>query len=136
MGKILALDYGDKRTGLAISDDQQLWAFGRGVVSGRPDVLLNEIEKLVQAEAVDRIVVGLPVSLKQRGSTGVQAKRVKAFVEQLKNRFHLPVDLEEERLTSVLGRRLNRQAGKRNPSDDEAAARLILEGYLEHHRHD
>lgn len=136
MSKILAVDYGDKRTGLAISDDEQRWAFGRGVVSGSADAVLNEIEKIVRSEAVDKIVVGLPVSLRERGSTGVQAQRVKALVEQLKERLRLPVHLEEERLTSALGRRLDRQAGKKNHSDDETAARLILEGYLERSRHD
>ncbi len=136
MGKILALDYGDQRTGLAISDEDQRWSFGRGVINGNVEMVLSEIEKIVAAEKVQSLVVGWPVSLKERGSTGAQAGTVKAFVKKLSERINLPVHLEEERLTSALGRRLNRAAGKSGQTDDETAARLILEGYLERLHHD
>jgi putative Holliday junction resolvase len=123
--KVLALDYGSARTGVAVSDPTGTLARPLDVVErAGSDEGLERIAGLVAREAVDRIVVGMPVTL--RGEHGAQAAETERFVESLRLAVAVPVDTFDERFTTRLA---VRQRDARAPEDAVAAAHL-LSGYL------
>jgi putative Holliday junction resolvase len=133
--RVLALDVGDCRIGLACSDPTGFLASPIGVY--RRSDLASDVEyiaNLVQERQAGRVVVGLPVNM--NGSEGSQAEKTRAFAEALTARG-LVVDLVDERLTTVEAiRMLQEQGMKRKRIEhhvDEAAATLILEAYLGRH---
>ena len=119
-GTVLAFDFGLKRIGVAVGEAELGSAHPIGAVQGFP-----EIEKLVTEWRPARFVVGLPVA--ERGAHPL-AKRVERFARQLKGRYRLPVDLVDERFTSVEAE--SRLKGVKNKSVDSVAAQLILEQYF------
>jgi putative Holliday junction resolvase len=120
--KILALDYGSARTGVAVSDPTGSLARPLCVVerAGSPDGL-TRLRELVAEEQADRVVVGLPLTL--RGTKGEQARETERFVEGLRATVGVPVETFDERFTTTL-------AGP-GPGDDARAAAHLLSGYLE-----
>ena len=117
--KVLALDYGSARTGVAVSDPTGTIARPVGVVEGvGSDPHLTELHQLISREAPDRIVVGFPLTL--RGERGEQALETERFAARLRAVVDCPVVLFDERFTSVL-------AG----GDDAQAAAHLLASYLE-----
>jgi putative Holliday junction resolvase len=117
--KVLALDYGSARTGVAVSDPTGTLARPLGVVErAATDAGLDELTSLVAREQPECIVVGMPITL--RGEHGEQARETAAFVETLRERVTVPVETFDERFTSVL-------AG----GDDAKAAAHLLSSYLE-----
>jgi putative Holliday junction resolvase len=121
--KVLALDYGSARTGVAVSDPTGTLARPVGVVqrAGTP-AGIDALVALVAAEEPERIVVGLPLTL--RGEHGAQAREMDAFVEALRARVDVPVETFDERFTTALA-----SGGGAAPEDARAAAHL-LESYL------
>ena len=117
--KVLALDYGSARTGIAVSDPTGTVARPVGVAEqvGTP-AGMDSLLAAIAAEEPERIVVGLPVTL--RGEIGEQARETLEFVETLRAAVELPVDTYDERFTSSL-------AG----GDDARAAAYLLSSYLE-----
>ena len=120
--KVLALDYGAARTGVAVSDPTGTLARPLGVIqrAGSEDGL-RELAELVRSEAVDRVVVGLPLTL--RGERGEQAEETERFAEALAAALDVPVDRFDERFTTTL-------AGPGAGEDARAAAHLLT-SYLE-----
>lgn len=117
--KLLALDYGSARTGVAVTDPTGTIARPLGVVeSVREPRGFDRLLELIRAEAPSRVVVGLPLTL--RGEHGEQARETAAFVESLREALEIPVETYDERFTSVLA------AG-----DDARAAAHLLSSYLE-----
>jgi putative holliday junction resolvase len=130
--RILALDVGDRRIGLACSDPSGFLASPVGVYRRtHPDVDLDYIERLADENEAAVIVVGLPINM--NGSEGPQAEKTRNFAAALAARG-LTVELWDERLTTVEATRMLQEQGmKRQRIDrhvDELAATLILEGYL------
>ena len=133
MMKILAVDYGDARTGIAISDLLCSIVGSTTVIhSRRPEKTLEEIVKLVQANSVGHIVVGLPKNMD--GTEGPRAELCRQFAGQLEAATGLPVKLWDERRTTVEAHNIlsahNYHGKKRKDTVDAVAASLILEGYL------
>lgn len=133
MMKILAVDYGDARTGIAISDLLCSIVGSTTVIhSRRPEKTLEEIVKLVQANSVGQIVVGLPKNMD--GTEGPRAELCRQFAGQLEAATGLPVKLWDERRTTVEAHNIlsahNYHGKKRKDTVDAVAASLILEGYL------
>ncbi|MBQ2244439.1 MAG: Holliday junction resolvase RuvX [Oscillospiraceae bacterium] len=131
--KILAVDYGDARTGIAISDLLCSIVGSTTVIhSRRPEKTLEEIVKLVQANSVGHIVVGLPKNMD--GTEGPRAELCRQFAGQLEAATGLPVKLWDERRTTVEAHNIlsahNYHGKKRKDTVDAVAASLILEGYL------
>jgi putative Holliday junction resolvase len=123
--KVMALDYGSARTGVAVSDPTGTLARPLGVVErAGTDKGLSELARLVREEAVERVVVGLPLTL--RGTRGEQAAETERFVEALRVVIDAPVELYDERFTTDLAERTAGAA----PEDALAAAHL-LSGWLE-----
>ncbi len=120
--KVLALDYGAARTGVAVSDPTGTLARPlRTVERAASDDGLNELAELVRAEEVDRVVVGLPLTL--RGERGQQAQETERFASALEAILEVPVERFDERFTTKL-------AGPGSGEDARAAAHLLT-GYLE-----
>jgi putative Holliday junction resolvase len=117
--KVLALDYGSARTGVAVSDPTGTIARPLAVVEqAATDAGLSRLRELVAAEEPERVVVGLPLTL--RGEHGEQAQETERFVESLRGALDVPVELFDERFTSVLA-----------DGDDARAAAHLLSTYLE-----
>ncbi len=122
--RILALDYGAARTGVAVSDETETVARPLSVVANAATRTgLEEIAALVRAQKAARIVVGLPLTL--RGERGKQARETEGFVEALRAALDVPVETYDERFTTSLAARAAGSA----PEDARAAAHL-LESYL------
>jgi putative Holliday junction resolvase len=121
--KVLALDYGAARTGVAVSDPTGSLARPLCVVErAGTDAGLARLRDLVREEAAERVVVGLPLTL--RGELGEQARETERFADALRASVAVPVELFDERFTTDLA-----EAGGRAPEDARAAAHL-LESYL------
>lgn len=126
--RVLALDFGSARTGVAVSDESGTLASPVGVVeAASSDAGLARVAELVAAHDAGLVVVGLPLTL--RGEHGTQAGETEAFVAALRERLTVPVELWDERFTTALAR----QAGTRSPEDAVAAA-YLLQSWLERPR--
>ena len=124
MSRILALDHGSARCGCAVSDPSGTLATPIAAVE-RPDSKagLAALARIVDERGVERVVVGLPITL--GGEQGEQAGEARAFAEKLDRRLNVPVELYDERLTT----RLAERTGGAGDEDSRAAAHL-LESYL------
>ncbi|HZT93308.1 MAG TPA: Holliday junction resolvase RuvX [Gaiellaceae bacterium] len=121
----MALDYGSARTGVAVSDPTGTLARPLGVVErAATDTGLAELARIVREEEVERVVVGLPLTL--RGTHGEQAAETERFAEALRGILDVPVEMYDERFTTDLAQRTEGAA----PEDALAAAHL-LSTYLE-----
>ncbi len=137
MGRILAIDYGQKRTGIAVTDSLQIIANGLTTVPTAQ--LLDFLTGYVGQEQVERIVVGLPKQT--NGEFSENMRRITPFVQRLKKLLpEIPVEYVDERFTSVLAQRAILEAGlKRKDRQnkalvDEVSACIILQTYLESRR--
>jgi putative holliday junction resolvase len=120
--KVLALDYGSARTGVAVSDPTGTLARPLLIVErAASDDGLRELAELVRVEEVERVVVGLPLTL--RGERGAQAEETERFAESLEAILDVPVERFDERFTTTL-------AGPGGDEDARAAAHLLT-SYLE-----
>lgn len=133
MKKIMGVDYGDARTGIAISDLLCSIVGSTTVIHSRRDEkTIQEIQKLVQDNQVGEIVVGLPKNMD--GTEGPRAVVCRMFAEQLKAAIGLPIVMWDERRTTVEAHNIlsehNYHGKKRKNTVDAVAASLILEGYL------
>jgi putative Holliday junction resolvase len=133
--RYLAIDYGDKRTGLAICDAAETIASPLTVIHGQKD-LLKKITDIVEAEKVEAIVLGLPLNMDD--SQGPQAKLVFKFADQLKACIDIPVNFQDERLSTFSAEEKLAAAdftrGKKKKRLDAVAAAQILESFLEQKR--
>lgn len=133
MKRILGIDYGDARTGIAISDLLCSIVGSTTVIhSRRPEKTLEEICKIVQENEIGEIVMGLPRNMD--GSEGPRAELCREFAGQVEQATGLPVKLWDERRTTVEAHNIlsehNYHGKKRKNTVDAVAASLILEGYL------
>jgi putative Holliday junction resolvase len=131
--RVAALDVGEARIGVAVSDELGITATGVGTVErvgGRRD--LDALATLLEPYGPERIVVGLPLMM--NGSEGPQAAKVRAFAARVTEHLGLPVEFWDERLTTVAAERVLIEADvrrrRRRDLVDKVAATLILEGWL------
>lgn len=134
MGRVLSVDYGVRRTGLAVTDPLKIIAGGLTTVE--TPQLMKYLKEYITREPVERFVVGLPKQTNGRDSENLP--RVLAFVEQLRKTFpDIPVDMWDERYTSVLAHQTMLQSGigkkaRQNKAlVDEISATIILQGWME-----
>lgn len=136
MSRILAVDYGKKRTGLAVTDPLQIIANGLATVPTAE--LYDYLVKYTQTEQVELIVVGEPKQ--PNGEPSENLARVKEFVARWKKRQQIPVVYYDERFTSVLAHKamldggLRKKARQNKALVDEISATIILQSYLESKR--
>jgi putative Holliday junction resolvase len=132
--RILGLDVGSKRIGLAVSDPLGITAQGLETIRRQNKRLdFGQLERVIRQYEVAEIVVGLP--LRMSGAEGTQAEKMQLFAEELRKRFQLPVHLWDERLTSVQANRLLRETEmsikRRGQVVDQMAAVLILQSWMD-----
>ena len=131
--RILALDVGDKRIGVAISDELEISAHGLTTIT-RSDLKkeIRDIQEIVSEYNVEEIIVGMPVMM--NGSVGIQAEKVGRFVDELKRDFRIPIKLFDERLSTrliektLIAADMSRE--KRKKVIDKLSAVIILQDYM------
>lgn len=132
--RILALDHGTKRIGIAISDELKMIAQPLEYVPASPIAgVLARLNELIREREVEMILVGLPRNM--NGSYGPAASKVQEFVAVLKEAVTIPIKLWDERLTSAQANRLliegNVRREKRKEKVDKTAAAILLQSYLD-----
>jgi putative Holliday junction resolvase len=135
-GPVLGIDLGDARIGVAISDPERRVAVPVGTVHvGQPPGELVAIAALVRERGATLVVVGLPLSL--RGEQGTRAGHAASFAEALRSVVEVPVELHDERLSTVEAERALADAGtrgrQRRRAVDASAAAVILQAWLDAH---
>lgn len=133
MGRILSIDLGERRVGLAVSDENQIIAQGLDTLSFKNEQdLIAKLKQIIQERMVSEIVIGNPISL-----SGKKTKRsiwVGVFQEKLKDVINIPINLFDERLTSQMSLRIlsetYREPSRQKNAIDKIAATIILEDYL------
>ncbi|MDO4214322.1 MAG: Holliday junction resolvase RuvX [Bacteroidales bacterium] len=134
MGRILAIDYGAKRTGLAVTDPLQIIA--NGLTTVETAKLVPFLQDYLQKEQVERIIVGLPKQM--NGQESDNMKNIVPFVNRMKKLYpNLPIEYHDERFTSVLAHRvmldsgIGKKARQNKALVDEISATIILQSYME-----
>ncbi len=135
--RVLGLDVGDRRIGVALSDSLGITAQRLTLLerqgAGRD---VEAVRALVDQHEVGTIVVGLPLTM--QGTEGPQAKKVLAFTQALRGRVSVPIQMVDERLTTVQGERalleMDTSRRKRKQMIDQVAAQLILQQFLDQQR--
>ncbi|MBI4262578.1 Holliday junction resolvase RuvX [Candidatus Uhrbacteria bacterium] len=141
--RYLGIDYGDKRIGLAVSDDEARFAVPYDVIEEQSiDASIKKIQSLVREEGITTIVVGIPLSLGKRTDPpktlrtpdieNVQMQRVQQFIAQLRTALFIPIETIDERLSTVEAERRMKGAPKNvRAQKDAVAASIILQSYLD-----
>ncbi len=134
---IMAVDLGLKRTGVAVSDKGEGFAFPKGVIfEHKEERLIEKLDALAKEEKAELIVVGLPKNMD--GSLGFRAEECKETADKLAAKTGLPLEMWDERCTTVLAHNAlnttNTRGKKRKETVDAVAAVLILESYLEYRK--
>ena len=112
MGKLLGLDFGEKRLGVALTDEEKKYAFAENTLEYKDEAVLRQtIKDLVEKEGVEKIILGLPLNF--AGQKTSQTAKVEAFAAILKNLIRLPIEYQDERLTSKLSLSLFKEKNKR-----------------------
>lgn len=134
MSRILSIDYGRKRTGIAVTDIMQIIA--NGLTTVPTNELISFLRKYIQIEPVERVVVGLPLQMNNEASENM--KNIEPFIRQLKKNFpDIPVEFVDERFTSLLAHKAMLEGGLKKKDRqnkalvDEISATIILQSYLE-----
>ena len=139
MGAILAIDYGSKRVGLAISDPERVFAFPCDVIENKSyDYLISQINNLILEKEVDYILIGMPYNMNKSSSDSTKnemEKNVEYFIKQLQKSVTIPIKTIDERLSSFAAEEKLREAGlsakKSKKYIDSEAARLLLEEFIQ-----
>jgi putative Holliday junction resolvase len=130
--RFLALDVGDSRIGLALSDPLRILATPLTIVNRNDEAAaIGKIVDVIRKKEVGRVIAGLPLNMD--GSLGSQAEKTKAFINELSRFIDVPVEYRDERLSTVSARGLIQGVRKttRTTRYDAAAAALILQSYLD-----
>jgi putative Holliday junction resolvase len=133
--RILGIDLGDKRIGLALSDPMGWTAQGLDVIAGAGGTSndIKRIREVVARHEVEKVIVGLPRNMD--GSDGPRAEKARSFAQRLSKSLGLPVELWDERLTTVEAQKrlieVDMSRARRRQVIDQAAAVLILQNYLD-----
>ena len=136
-GRVLGIDYGSKRIGLAVSDPTRLIARGIGTLSN-DESFMDRLREIITKEEVTLIVVGMPYS--DDGGRGQQALEVEAFIERLKHQTALEIETWDESFSSVRAQRvfidmgMKKKKRRQKARVDTMAARIMLQEYLDAHR--
>jgi len=137
MGRILGVDYGEKRIGLSISDPEHIMAVAKGLLENRSfSYVMDEFRKIIDESDIERLVFGLPLHLS--GEESNSSRMVRDFAEMAEEELGLPVGFHDERFTTqqsaqplLMEKKKYRQ---KKGARDQGAAVLILQGWLDRER--
>jgi len=131
--RIMSLDYGTVRIGIALSDPMQIIANPFKVIQNSGEEVFSEINSIIKSENVGKIILGLPVNLE--GKDTKKTIEVRDFFEKLKNRFSIPIIYWDESYSSVEAEEMLKKMGKSIKESrkvvDKFAASIILKSYLD-----
>ncbi|MEE9255628.1 MAG: Holliday junction resolvase RuvX [bacterium] len=132
--RIIGVDYGEKRVGLALSDPLGITAQPLDTIQRETDAqTADRLEEIVLSHGAEKVIVGLPLSLS--GKDSPQTKRTRRFISRLRKKLDIKVESWDERLTSAEAERtmidLGVRRSRRREQRDIVAAQLILQGYLD-----
>lgn len=134
-GRMLGLDLGERRIGVAISDEMGLIASPLTMIP-RKGPVIGDVQRLIGQYGIVRLIVGLPVSLS--GREGPQAAAIRDYAEQIRGAIAIPLDYWDERLTTSIAEQHLIASGvrrdKRKQQVDAVAASVMLQGYLDRER--
>ena len=132
MKRILALDYGDKKIGVALSDPTQVIAKPLKIIYNSPKVI-DELIKIINEFNIEKIVVGLPITLKNKKS--IQTEKTIKFIEMIRKDLEIPIIEYDERLTSQIATQSlilqGVKTGYNKTEIDKTAAAIFLQNYLD-----
>ena len=134
MGRLLAIDHGEKRLGLAISDPNQIISKPlKTLIISDLQYILNELVKIISDYDIEKLIIGLPVGMD--GKKTQQTGKVEAFKEYLQNKIDVPIVMFDERLSSVSAKKSlisqGIKTGYNKSKIDQTAAAIFLQHYLE-----
>ena len=134
MGRLLAIDYGEKRLGLAISDPNQIISKPlKTIILSDSQYIYNELEKIISDYKIQKLIIGLPLGMD--GKNTQQTSKVEAFKEDLQNKISIPVILFDERLSSVSAKKSlisqGIKTGHNKSKIDQTAAAIFLQHFLD-----
>tara|TARA_B100000401_G_scaffold248921_1_gene169005 strand:- start:612 stop:1028 length:417 start_codon:yes stop_codon:yes gene_type:complete len=134
MGRLLAIDYGEKRLGLAISDPNQIISKPlKTIILSDSQYIYNELEKIISDYEIQKLIIGLPLGMD--GKNTQQTSKVEAFKEDLQNKISIPVILFDERLSSVSAKKSlisqGIKTGHNKSKIDQTAAAIFLQHFLD-----
>lgn len=137
--RVMAIDYGDARTGVAISDAMGLLAgFTTVIHSRKSEIVIEELAKIIAEHGVDELVMGFPRNMD--GTEGPRADLYREFAARVEERCSMTVNLWDERRTTIEAHQILHAGGKKmrdhRKNVDAVAATLILEGYLTRKKRD
>ncbi len=132
--RILGIDLGEKRIGISISDELGITAQGLPTINSVNEVEdLKNLKEIIDQYKVEKIILGFPKNM--NGTLGIQAKKALSFAQKLKENYQLPVELEDERLTTTRAEKLlieaDRSRKKRKKVIDKMSAMIILQSFLD-----
>jgi len=131
--RLMALDLGSRRTGVATSDELAMFAHPRTAFTGDEASTIDSVVTFVEDESVDEVVVGLPLTLS--GGDSDQTRWVRDMADRLRTRLSVPVTFWDERLSTVEAKQEGRKAAKGSRTDlDSRAAALVLQAVLDARR--
>ena len=126
--KYLGLDFGTKRTGVAVSDNDGRMAVVKETIEVEgQQAVIDRIKEIIEEDTIESIVVGMPVGLD--GQETAQTEAVKRFIEKLRNHVTIPVQTIDERLTTEMAKTLLH--GVKNEDRDKVAAQILLQNFLD-----
>ena len=134
MGRLLAIDYGEKRLGLAVSDPNQIISKPlKTIILSDSQYIYNELEKIISDYEIQKLIIGLPLGMD--GKNTQQTGKVEAFKEDLQNKISIPVVLFDERLSSVSAKKSlisqGIKTGHNKSKIDQTAAAIFLQHFLD-----
>ncbi len=135
MGKILSIDYGDVRVGLAITDSTKTIATGMDtlVIQGNSEILLSKLKEIISENTIETIVIGYPKNMD--GTISKKAIEIDKLIEKIQ-KLNIPIEKWDERLTTVIAYGTMRQLGikqrQKNTFADKLAATTILQDFLKY----
>jgi len=134
MGRLLAIDYGEKRLGLAISDPNQIISKPlKTLILSDSKYIYNELEKIISDYEIQKLIIGLPIGMD--GKNTQQTSKVEAFKENLQNKIGIPIILFDERLSSVSAKKSlisqGIKTGHNKSKIDQTAAAIFLQHFLD-----
>ena len=133
--RILGIDYGNRRVGIAISDELQLTAQPHKLLIRENDEnLILDIKEIIHSHNIEKIVIGLPVLLD--GSHSSQTKKTRKFISRIRQSSDLPIEKWEERLSTIEAGKIltGTSINKKKENIDIISAQLILQSYLDKNR--
>jgi putative Holliday junction resolvase len=133
--RIMGLDIGDRRIGVAVSDERGITARGIDVITRKEDIFVfNQLQKLINSYQIKEIVVGLPKEMS--GNVGEQADKTLKFVTKMKLNLNIPIKTWDERLSTKMAKNILKYAPLKRKKEkgriDKLAASLILQNYLDY----